>query len=1253
MSIDILIKDHHPQRSISLVTQSHALIFRHSPSLEKHTGDHTSPHNSYASIGDKNNGSSSANVPRCMVELAELEYADLSDYRRLTNQPCLGTLGLITLGGDIFICVVTGAKEVASVRPGENVLRIQAVQFHCLNRTDYDDFLDNEVNPYSVDSDGWDQGRSQQPVGLEHPCLALKKLLSDGTFYYSRDFDLTNRLQDRSLDTNNFDIDNFDDAFLWNSYMIQPLLKFRSRLSESERTALDKSNILTSTIRGFVESLFIPRPSTQMEGRARSSGLPATLTLISRLSCRRAGTRFNSRGIDDDGHVANFVETETVVWDPGSDGRSLGFSYCQIRGSIPIFWEQQAGLLPGQQKVQITRSPEATQPAFDKHMETITLKYGATHIVNLLSETKPGEVELSTRYMKHISKSPLFDNGRRRTGRSESSLLISTEFDFHAETKGPGGFEAANRIRQFIQPSADSFSFFLMENVDVKARGQSHEDQGVYEAEKKRGADSVVLQQEGVFRTNCLDCLDRTNLVQGIFSRMAIEALLEHLNHNVGQEFWMRHSSLWADNGDALSKIYAGTGALKSSFTRTGKMSIAGAFADARKSATRIYINNFADKDRQNTIDVLLGRLVGQEAAYLYDPINDYVMAELNKRSLEYSYDKPINIYVGTFNLNGRINGSEDDLSGWLCPPFEGAELQPELVVVGFQEIVELSPQQIMATTPEKRQIWERAVKKTLNRRSKELGGEEYILLRGGQLVGAALLIFVRSSAIGDIKNVEGSLKKTGMSGVAGNKGAVAIRMDYANTGICFVTAHLAAGFSNYDERNRDYKTISHGLRFSRGRAIDDHDAVIWLGDFNYRIGLTRERVLQAVEHNDLQTLRKHDQLNIQMEAGLTFPYYSEAKLSFPPTYKYDIGTDNYDTSEKARIPAWCDRVLKKGNALRQLSYNCAPLRFSDHRPVYATFQCTVSVVNETVRDKMSREIYLKRKSEVGKSGSHSGNLIEDEDDLLDFEPLEPGLPPPSSEQRKWWLDNGMSAKSTVKPPGHEFVPNPERPANPFTETSVPNWIERTQGEDEHDLNKPISNSSSMISIAPSKIGPRKLPPPFNPTDLPLLPQRLPAPLEPVKRKSVVPPLVAPRKGAPEIPMSSHPSTAKPPKQAPPAIPRKPAVLSSRAHQESPSLFDQDVPMPRNNLTGGPAPTRDVTPSMMFPPPPRRVGTTPMPPPMGNTLARSHTFWDDTRLPNPNPALPPRRQDANARSVMDEDEDELLTMSSWQPLRPA
>ena len=67
----------------------------------------------------------------------------------------------------------------------------------CLNKPDYDHLLQAEVNSYPVEADGWDQGRSQQPIGMEHPCLALRKLLGDGTFYFSTEFDLTNRLQDR------------------------------------------------------------------------------------------------------------------------------------------------------------------------------------------------------------------------------------------------------------------------------------------------------------------------------------------------------------------------------------------------------------------------------------------------------------------------------------------------------------------------------------------------------------------------------------------------------------------------------------------------------------------------------------------------------------------------------------------------------------------------------------------------------------------------------------------------------------------------------------------------------------------------------------------------------------------------------------------------------------------------------------------------------------------------------------------------
>ena len=97
---------------------------------------------------------------------------------------------------------------------------------------------------------------------------------------------------------------------------------------------------------------------------------------------------------------------------------------------------------------------------------------------------------------------------------------------------------------------------------------------------------------------------------------------------------------------------------------------------------------------------------------------------------------------------------------------------------------------------------------------------------------------------------------------MAGNKGAVAIRMEYAKTSICFVTAHLAAGFANYEERNRDYRTINNGLRFQRNRSIEDHDAIIWLGDFNYRIGLSDDKARQLIEAGDLHTLYQNDQVS-------------------------------------------------------------------------------------------------------------------------------------------------------------------------------------------------------------------------------------------------------------------------------------------------------------------------------------------------------------------------------------------------------
>ena len=84
----------------------------------------------------------------------------------------------------------------------------------------------------------------------------------------------------------------------------------------------------------------------------------------------------------------------------------------------------------------------------------------------------------------------------------------------------------------------------------------------------------------------------------------------------------------------------------------------------------------------------------------------------------EYSTFANLRIWVGTFNLNGKSGGARQDLSTWLCPQIE--KVRPDIIAVGFQEIVELSPQQIMSTDPVRRQVWEEAVGRTLNDNAKK-----------------------------------------------------------------------------------------------------------------------------------------------------------------------------------------------------------------------------------------------------------------------------------------------------------------------------------------------------------------------------------------------------------------------------------------------------------------------------------------------------------------------------------------------------
>ncbi|KAL7104416.1 hypothetical protein ACP275_08G243200 [Erythranthe tilingii] len=240
-----------------------------------------------------------------------------------------------------------------------------------------------------------------------------------------------------------------------------------------------------------------------------------------------------------------------------------------------------------------------------------------------------------------------------------------------------------------------------------------------------------------------------------------------------------------------------------------------------------------------------------------------------------------------------------------------------------------------------------------------------YQLVASKQMVGIFLSIWARRDVVKDIGHLRISCMGRGIMGCLGNKGCISISMTLHQTSFCFVCSHLASGQKEGDElrRNSDVAEILRGTQFPRicknsSRRIPDrivdHDRVIWLGDLNYRVGLRYEEARLLLEDNDWDSLLEKDQLNTEKEAGRVFGGWSEGKILFAPTYKYSHNSDSYagettKSKRKRRTPAWCDRILWRGNGIEQLSYIRGESRLSDHRPVCAVFAVEVEVKSKGI----------------------------------------------------------------------------------------------------------------------------------------------------------------------------------------------------------------------------------------------------------------------------------------------------------------
>ncbi|KAK4122302.1 hypothetical protein N657DRAFT_575904 [Parathielavia appendiculata] len=424
---------------------------------------------------------------------------------------------------------------------------------------------------------------------------------SSKTFYFAYDLDITRNMTNPKVpETPLMPLhEHVEPTYFWNRNIMQPFIDAgidslalplmqgfvgqRTFVVDSNPPQVDdgapKNSVELSDFASSRAASPSPSPSNKPTAEMRPTEKPFDITIISRRSIKRAGLRYLRRGIDEDGNVANSVETEQILspadaaWDPNAKV----YSFVQTRGSFPLFFTQSPYSLKPVPVMQ--HSPDSNFAALREHFEGLRRRYGSVQVVNLVE--------------KHGVEAPigeLYEQSVKRLNEESGPEVDKVRFewfDFHNVCRGMK-FENVSFLLQTLGGQLEEYGSSVSVN------------------------DQLVAQQKGVFRTNCMDCLDRTNVCQSSFGKYMLDLQLKEQGFDMGTQAdqvnaWF--NTLWADNGDAISKQYASTGAMKGDYTRTRKRNYRGALTDAGLSLTRLFNGMFNDFFLQASIDFLLGNV--------------------------------------------------------------------------------------------------------------------------------------------------------------------------------------------------------------------------------------------------------------------------------------------------------------------------------------------------------------------------------------------------------------------------------------------------------------------------------------------------------------------------------------------------------------------------------------------------------------------------------------------------------------------
>ncbi|KAL6974665.1 Phosphoinositide phosphatase sac4 [Sarracenia purpurea var. burkii] len=456
--------------------------------------------------------------------------------------------------------------------------------------------------------------------------LCMVDLTKD--FFFSYSYHVMRSLQKNMCDNEAGQV-LYETMFVWNEFLTRGI-----------RNLLQNTLWTVALVYGFFR-----------QATLSISGRDFKLTLIARRSRHYAGTRYLKRGVNEKGRVANDVETEQIVFDDVPEGCPVQISsVVQNRGSIPLFWSQETSRLNLKPDIILSRKDQNYE-ATRLHFENLAKRYGNPIIIlNLIKthEKKPRESILRAEFanaIEFINKDlseenrlkflhwDLHKHSRRKAtnvllllGKVAAYALTLTGF-FYCQVTPVLRSEGYLRWPYFENFDSGNQSPTSDYNVDIEKNCES-EDVDNLEM-KLRGINNVPngnysmkppMFQKGVLRTNCIDCLDRTNVAQYAYGLAALGKQLRTLgvtdNTRIDLDEPLADELMWFYErmGDTLAHQYGGSAAHNKIFSeRRGQWKAATQSQEFFRTLQRYYSNAYMDAEKQNAINVFLGYFQPQE----------------------------------------------------------------------------------------------------------------------------------------------------------------------------------------------------------------------------------------------------------------------------------------------------------------------------------------------------------------------------------------------------------------------------------------------------------------------------------------------------------------------------------------------------------------------------------------------------------------------------------------------------------------